>query len=337
VLTCAEVFSGASLSMGLWHPWTLLLTYWLYFAHFFFFTSLAVWTGRTSFWALYLWGVLFGLYESWITKVIWSGYGGDGKVALGRVGPYGFSEISMVFAFHPLMAFILPLAIACLLCPPLRRIFPDLVWLTGTSHLARAAQVYLVISFAPVVAFNCGGALNLALNVVLLAVLGAVLYRLSRPGLAVADGRPIVAFRRVGFVGLCVYLTLLYGVTYLYLRPEALPSARVQLLTFVFYGLAITGLWLHHGREPMPAGVMPVEPRERRLALVLFSLVIGVAFLLIPLRSYPAFFVVLLPNFVLWSLAGFLFSTIALASGVREALAEQAADMPRPGSLQARE
>jgi hypothetical protein len=30
------------------------------FAHFFFFTTLAVWTGRTSFWSLYLWGVLFG-------------------------------------------------------------------------------------------------------------------------------------------------------------------------------------------------------------------------------------------------------------------------------------
>ena len=31
VLICAEVFSGASLQMGLWHPWTLIVTYWLYF------------------------------------------------------------------------------------------------------------------------------------------------------------------------------------------------------------------------------------------------------------------------------------------------------------------
>jgi hypothetical protein len=30
VLICAEVFSGASLKLGLWHPWTLLMTYWLY-------------------------------------------------------------------------------------------------------------------------------------------------------------------------------------------------------------------------------------------------------------------------------------------------------------------
>jgi hypothetical protein len=66
VLICAEVFSGASLQIGIWNPWTLLVTYWLYFAHFFFFTTLAVSTRRTSLWSLYLWGVLFGLYESWI-------------------------------------------------------------------------------------------------------------------------------------------------------------------------------------------------------------------------------------------------------------------------------
>ena len=47
VLICAEVFSGASLQVGLWHPWTWLVTYWLYFAHFFFFTTLAVHTGKT--------------------------------------------------------------------------------------------------------------------------------------------------------------------------------------------------------------------------------------------------------------------------------------------------
>jgi len=46
VLICAEVFSGASLQIGLWHPWTWVVTYWLYFAHFFFLTTLAVRTGQ---------------------------------------------------------------------------------------------------------------------------------------------------------------------------------------------------------------------------------------------------------------------------------------------------
>ena len=157
VLICAEVFSGASLHLGLWHPWTVLVTYGLYFAHFFFLTTLAVRTGRTSLSSLYLWGILFGLYESWITKVIWHGYNGDGKFAMGHIGPYGFSEISMVFIFHPVMSFILPLAVICLLCPDLRRLFPDLAWFTGKSKGARIVQIYIVASFAPVMAMNSEG------------------------------------------------------------------------------------------------------------------------------------------------------------------------------------
>ena len=164
ILICAEVFSGASLGVGLWNPWTLVVTYWLYFAHFFFFTTLAVRTGRTSFGSLYLWGVLFGLYESWITKVIWHGYSGDGKFIMGSIGPYGISEISMVFIFHPVMAFILPLAVTCLLYPSLRRLFPDLAWLTGMSRGARVVQVYLVLSFVPTMAMNSGGSANFSVE-----------------------------------------------------------------------------------------------------------------------------------------------------------------------------
>jgi hypothetical protein len=233
VLICAEVFSGASLQIGLWHPWTWMMTYWLYFAHFFFFTTLAVRTGRTSLWSLYLWGVLYGLYESWITKVIWYGYGGDGKFVLGRIGPFGFGEISMAFLFHPVMSFLLPLAVACLLCPPLRRLFPDLAWFTGGSRGARVVRAYLVFSLAPVVGMNSGGPANLALNVAVILALLLILSRLARTGLAASDGRSIAVFGRWGFVGLCLYLALLYGVSYFVLRPEGLPSVGVQLLTLV--------------------------------------------------------------------------------------------------------
>jgi len=45
VLICAEVFSGASRQVGLWHPWTVVVTYWLYFAHFSFMQNLS-WQGR---------------------------------------------------------------------------------------------------------------------------------------------------------------------------------------------------------------------------------------------------------------------------------------------------
>jgi hypothetical protein len=319
VLICAEVFSGASLQKGLWHPWTVLVTYWLYFAHFFFFTTLAVRTGRTSLSALYLWGVLFGLYESWITKVIWFGYSGDGKFAMGHIGPFGFSELSMVFIFHPVASFIIPLAVTCLLCPPLRRLFPELAWFTGKSRGARAVQAYLVFSFAPVMAFNSGGPINLTVNLALAIILLLVLLRLAQPALDAPDGRPIVVFGRWGFGGLCVYLAFLYGVGYVFLRPEGRPSVAVQLSTFVFYAFAVAGLRLLRRREPL--AVAPVEKRELRLVTKLFAVLLALAIGISLIGRNPVLFPAIALNFVVWGLLGFVLAALSLAQAVRESSA----------------
>jgi hypothetical protein len=319
VLICAEVFSGASLQIGLWHPFVLLLTYWLYFAHFFFFTTLAIRTGRTSWSALYLWGVLFGLYESWITKVIWSGYHADGKFVLGHIGPYGTSEISMVFFFHPVMSFLLPLAVACLLCPELRRWFPELAWFSGKTKWARATQFYLLVSFAPVMAMNSGGPVNLAANLVTALLVLWSLKRLAGPALAAPDAQNLVAFGRSGFAGLCSYLALLYGLTYFYSNPQGRPSIGVQLFTFVFYALAAGGLRLHRRREASTVGT-PMEssaPELRRFrGLFLTLLILGLA--LSFLGNLPAIAWLVIPNFFAWTIAGFLLTGIALSQGIRE-------------------
>jgi len=318
VLICAEVFSGASIQAGLWHPWTWLVTYWLYFAHFFFFTTLAVRTGRTSFWSLYLWGVLFGLYESWITKVIWYGYSGDGKFVMGSIGPYGFSEISMVFLFHPVASFILPLAVVCVLCPTLRRLFPDLAWFTGKSRGARVVQVYLVVSFATVMAMNSGGPVNLAMNLAVVIVLLFLLLRLSRSTLSSSDGHSIVVFSQWGFVGLCLYLVLLYVVTYVFLRPEGLPTIPVQLVTFVFYALAIAGLWLHRRREPLLGSVVEVKQRESKLVITLFAIQLGLGLALSVFAGGSVLFFPVILSFVIWTPLGFLLAAVAIVKGFRE-------------------
>ena len=73
----AELFSGAS---QLWfvNIWALLVTFPLYMVHVLFFFNVALYTQKTSPVHLYLWGVLFGMYESWITQVLWVGYQGTG-------------------------------------------------------------------------------------------------------------------------------------------------------------------------------------------------------------------------------------------------------------------
>jgi len=216
------------------------------------------------------------------------------------------------------MSFLLPLAVACLLCPTLRAVFPDLAWFTGNSRGALIARVYVIASCAPIVAINSGGVANLAWNVLFLAVCVPILYRLARPGLAASDGPSLVAFRLAGFAGLCVYLGLLYGVTYVYLRPEGLPSVGVQFFTLAFYAVPILGLWLHHPREPISSAAVVVEPRELRLALGVFVLIVGIAFLIAPFRDNKALFAPVVANFVLWTPLGFLLFGHALWSGCRE-------------------
>jgi hypothetical protein len=316
VFICAEVFSGASIQVGLWNPWTWIVTYWLYFAHFFFFMTLAVRTGKTSLSSLYLWGVLFGLYESWITKVIWYGYDGDGVFAMGSIGPYGYSEISMVFLFHPVMSFIFPLAVSCVLYPELRGWFPELAWFTGRSNGARVIQIYLVITLATILGINSGGPINLVLNLAFLLILLFALSRLALP--TMHDGYSIIGFSRYGFASLCIYLVLLYGIAYAYLRPDGLPSVPVQLLTFVVYTFVIAGLLLHRERKPVLNATVEVEKREFKLVKVLFSLVIVLALLFSALIQTSELFKLVLLSFIIWTPLGFLLTITSFFKGVRE-------------------
>ena len=315
VLICAEVFSGASIQVGMWAPWTWLMTYWLYFAHFFVLCTLAVWTGRTSLGALYLWGVLFGLYESWITKVIWFGYGGDGNLALGSIGPYGYSEISMVLLFHPVASFILPLAVACVLSPPLRAWFPDVAWLTGRGAVARAAQVYMVLSFSLTMAVNSGGPMHLAENLAVVVALLSIFLWLARPGLAAIAAPGPVVMGRVGFVIASTYLVALYGLTYRFIRPEGLPSVPVQLMTLVFYGAAGVGLWAYRRRTPLATAPEVTDDERRRLVgglTAIFTLGFAGSFV----AGAPALMLPIVVNFAIWTPLGFVLTSLALAGPV---------------------
>ena len=111
---------------------------------------------------------------------------------------------------------------------------------------------------------------------------------------------------------------LLYGVGYVALRPEGRPSVGVQLFTFVFYGLAIGGLWLHRRREPLPEVSAPFEQRELRLVTVLFGVLLALALALSALGKSPVFYPPIALNFVIWTTLGFMFTALSLVKGIHE-------------------
>jgi len=60
---------------------------------------------------LYFWGVLFGLYESWITKVLWAGYMGE-EPLLGTFLGFAVVEFPIIGLFwHAVFAFIFPVLV----------------------------------------------------------------------------------------------------------------------------------------------------------------------------------------------------------------------------------
>jgi hypothetical protein len=248
--------------------------------------------------------------------VIWAGFGDDGYASW-AIGPYGYSEISMVFWFHPFASFMIPLAIACLLMPELRSLFPSLAVLTERGKAGRFAQAWYLWSALAILSFNGVSSANLALNWTFALVLLYVFTRLSRKTRKAHAGETVVVLGRKGFRIVCAYLVALYLATYLLLHPENLPSIPVQLLTFLWYGLACLGLW---GMKPRPpeVPVLKVEAREKRLLRLFFGLVVVLPIVGVLVKDHPVVKVPTILNFVTWGAAGFILFAIALLKALAE-------------------
>jgi hypothetical protein len=323
VLICAEVFSGASLGAGLWNPFTIVVTYPLYFLHFFACTTLAARWGRTSLGALYLWGVLFGLYESWITKVIWAGYEGNRVFVIGSVGPYGLSELTMVFLYHPIASLILPLAVTSVMAPDVRAVFPDVALFTGPSRAGRAIRVAAIVCFGTVMGFNSLGPWNLLSNLALAVALVVIGRWWAQPTLESPGARAIVVLGPRGLVVTGLALSVVYGVGYRWIRYDLLPPAPVQWATLAFYGAAIAALATFRRREPDAGAVVDSRAEWRRVRTT-FALIValGVALSLVP-RALVL--VPVLAIFWAWVVSSGLLAAAAVVSALRERASVSAA------------
>ncbi len=105
----AEILSGAS---QLWYlnPFGVFYTLPLYLLHTIILMNIALRLKRTKLYQLYIFGMIFSLYEAVITKVLWAGYMNESGPAFGPwlgIAPLEF--IILVFFWHPIFSFILPI------------------------------------------------------------------------------------------------------------------------------------------------------------------------------------------------------------------------------------
>lgn len=234
----AEVFSGAS-TLWFLDPWGLIVVFPLYLSHAVFFFSVAVVYKRTSLRQLYFFGMLFGLYEAFITKVLWFGYPDSTGPMVGYFFGVAWGEfLTLVFFWHPIMSFIVPVLVYELLSRdvlPGHHLFLEKNWKTilliiilivmGASFQSNGASYDVIRSVG-----SLGGSLLIVF----------VLHGLSKGKTlqSLVLGKKTMTF-------VFVYLLVLYGVTTAVIFPERLPTTIISyLLIFLWYIVCLCLLWV---------------------------------------------------------------------------------------------
>jgi hypothetical protein len=251
----AEVFSG---SAPFWFadPWGLVVVLPLYWSHILLLLNIALRWNRTSLSQLYLFGVIFGLYESWTTKVIWAGYMGESP-AFGRFLGFAVAEFPVIGLFwHAVFSFIVPLMayqIVALntqetqtsvqllggtqffLRGRISSIFWALVFITGSFFLSMGLEMDILAT-----AFSVGGNL---------VIIGLLSWLVSKKQETFDLGSVILGKR--GLLGNTVVFVIIYLLLSVILFPERFPDLVTIVLTIMFYLLII--ILLHIGPKSPPA------------------------------------------------------------------------------------
>ncbi len=247
-----EVTAGTGAGW-LTRPDVYILAIPLYALHFLLLCHFAIKTKRTSWPALFLLGVVFGLYETWITKVVWAGYPGSDGFAMGSFGPwFGIHEtVGLILFYHAITSFLLPLAVLTRLFPAYAAAFPVPNWIFGTTRWAVARRVVLALVWGLVSGHNMPvPRLYLESWVPMLALLIFGYMLLKRTPAA----RPTLG--RIGLWIAGLWLSIIYIVSWLAIRTEFIPPAPALVITFGLYIVSALLFWWqpkHMPAQPSPA------------------------------------------------------------------------------------
>ena len=256
----AEVFSGADM-FPFFHAWGLLVVVPLYGLHILVLAHLVYRAPQPRFPSLIFAGMLFGLYEAYLTKVLWNPPWGEALI-IGGVAP--IETLVLVLWWHAWFSFIIPLLIAEKL-------------LTRSRVLGRSLPAAV------------GRLLNSRWGLVGLVAFGGVFQSVNSPSVdqsllsglsttAVLIGLVLV-WRRVTrdrtytmhellpdkkeFRLLLIPTALLYLIMGVVMRPEAVPGLVGQGLIWLLYALSFFLLWqsLKPGSKPQNGPRTPVSEK----------------------------------------------------------------------------
>ncbi len=253
----AEVVVGSA-PLVFFKPDVLIITVPVYGLHILVLAPLIIRQGRIPCWqALYLTGLFFGLYEAYMTKVLWSPPWNPDAFSLGGVAVVDF--IMLVLFWHPVMAFLVPMISA----EWLLNLRPAIIPTIGEKWGLRFFN-FRNLCIAGGVIGICLGAmladpavvLGSALSSTLVILLITWFCRKTNPGERIFMHR-LLPDGRIWYVFILL-LMIDYVILGLVLRPEALPPVANQSTIWVAY--LVVFLLVNKARHSQPENLEEVEP-----------------------------------------------------------------------------
>lgn len=264
----AEVFSGAS---QIWFIsiWGLLIILPLYLLHIVFLVYLAFRFKKTSLTQLYFFGVIFGLYEALITKVLWAGYMGETGPAMGTILGLATLEFPiLVFFWHPIMSFIIPILVYQLMTGNILVEHNNILMKSGRKNFL--IIIYLII----ISIFIANGnkydyiSANVALIGSIMLVIIAFVFSKKESLEEVKKNTSIIA------VNVC--LIILYSLTFILMLPERIPRSLMPYISIAaFYILSI--VLLYRSKNRSLESIRSNSNHYNNKSLTLFSLLLIVS------------------------------------------------------------
>ena len=239
----AEVVT-ASTPFPFFTPSGILVTYPFYTLNVLVFSHIAFRKRKVDLYTLFLAGQVFGLFEAYGTKMLWSpGWGSEPKFLGIALVPF----LLLVFLWHPIMSFTLPLMIAETYLTASEEVLRGLPnWLS--RHMRDKKNVYpLLVLFVLFCSIN--QAVNSPSRLVSLVslasswgliIIAASLWRRAAPNMALRELLPTK--RELLFI--LPLFVLIYVLLGLYLFPQGIPALKEQVGVWLLYALFGTLLYL---------------------------------------------------------------------------------------------
>lgn len=222
----AEIYSGAS-KAWFFDPFGWLLTFPLYTAHVVFFLYISLAWKKFQIWHLYLFGVLFGLYESWVTKVLWCGYFDQTGPGFGTLAGLAIPEtLILVFFWHPVLSFLIPVLV--FECMTGEAVAEHGYLLQKTRTKSLALGIFSLLTGAFIANGNGLNPTSVVLSYMGTFMILSLFYLLSR-----GHNLQAFLFSRRWFYVLCIYLICLYTTTFFLLLPERIPRSIMPFLSIL--------------------------------------------------------------------------------------------------------